>query len=181
MGLLLDIAKIHVPRFMKKRKLEMLFNATADAFLTSAPSIKGLSHDESLILYAQFTREQAEISLQMGDQLRAQSCLLNNAYQIGLQFKNDFKIHSNTEIMQMGSLIYSLLKIDFRGDPEGDIVIRGCFFSKYYSGKVCRLISSLDEGLLTGLCGGGKLNFSQRISEGHECCRAYLTNNRRVS
>ena len=76
--------------------------------------------------------------------------------------------------MQMGELIYKVLKIEFQGEPRGNIVIKRCFFSAYYSRSVCQLISSLDEGLLTGLSGGGKLIFSQRITEGHECCRAYL-------
>ena len=103
-----------------------------------------------------------------------QSRLFQNAYRIGQQFKADFNINTAEEVMRMGALIYKFLKIDFQGEPQGNIVIKRCFFSAYYSSKVCRLISSLDEGLLAGLSGGGKLSFSQRITEGNECCRAYL-------
>jgi len=67
-----------------------------------------------------------------------------------------------------------MLGIDFLGEPDGSMVMTRCFFSDYYSSPVCRLISSLDEGLLVGLAGGGRLSFSQRITEGHECCRAHL-------
>ena len=33
-------------------------------------------------------------------------------------------------------------------------------------------MSAMDRGLLAGLAGGGELAFSQRITEGHPCCRA---------
>ena len=76
--------------------------------------------------------------------------------------------------MQASAIIYRALRIEFQGEPDGTIVIKNCFFSDYYSGEVCRIISSLDEGLLAGLSAGGKVNFSQRITEKKECCRAYL-------
>jgi len=76
--------------------------------------------------------------------------------------------------MQMSAVIYKMLKIEFHGDSHGDIVIKRCFFSTYYSSNVCHLISALDEGLLAGLSGGGQFSFSQRITEGYSVCRAYL-------
>jgi hypothetical protein len=180
MGLLLAISKIYVPQFIQKRKLEILFNATANAFQVTSPSTGGLSYNNCLKLYAQFTQEQALKSIQQGNELNVRSRLFQNAYQIGQRFKADFTINTIEDVMRMGTLIYKLLKIEFEGEPRGNIVIKRCFFSAYYSSNVCRLISSLDEGLLTGLSGGGKLNFSQRITEGNECCRAYLEASRRL-
>jgi hypothetical protein len=174
MGLLLAAAKIYIPQFIQQRKLAMLMEATAGAFRAAAPSTRGLSYGASLKLYAEFTREQAAASIQQGNELIVQSRLFQNACRIGQQFKKDFDICSSWEMMEMGRLIYSLLKIGFQGDNEGNIVIDRCFFSAYYSSSVCQLISSLDEGLLWGLSGGGRLRFSQRITEGHECCRAFL-------
>ena len=174
MGVLIAIAKIHVPQFMQKRKLEMLFKATADAFQVATIPIKELSYDESLKMYAQFTRAQAERAIQKGEELKVRPRLFQNAFQIGRQIKEDFNINSLEEAMKMGSIIYRSLNIDFQGQPGGNVFIKRCFFSAYYSNKVCRLISSLDAGLLTGLSGGGKLSFFQRITEGDECCRAYL-------
>jgi hypothetical protein len=173
MGLLLAVSTLYVPQFIRKQKLEMLFKATADAFQFTVPSTRGISFDDSLKLYAQFTREHAENSIRYSKESEIQPRLFQNANRIGRQFKADFKVNSG-DVMQMGSLIYRILKIDFRGEPGGNIVIRSCFFSTYYSGKVCRLISSLDEGLLVGLAGGGKLKFYQRITEGDKCCRACL-------
>jgi hypothetical protein len=180
LGLLLAISNKYVPQFIQKRKLEMLFNATADAFLVTSPSTRGLSYDGCLKLYAMFTQEQANKSIQQGNALKAQSCLFQNARQIGRQLKAEFNINTAEEVMQMGTLVYKLLNIEFQGETQGNIVIKRCFFSAYYSSSVCQLISSLDEGLLTGLSGGGKLIFSQRITEGKECCRAYLEISRKL-
>ena len=71
-------------------------------------------------------------------------------------------------------LIYKALKIDFQGDPQGEVQIKRCYFSQYYSGEVCRVISSLDEGLVAGLSGGLKMEFTQRITEANPCCTARL-------
>jgi hypothetical protein len=179
MGLRLDLSSIYIPQFIGKKKLEMLFDSTAAAFQATAPDTSGISYEDCLKLYAQFTREQADAAIQKGNSLEIQFRLFQNAYQIGQQFKEEFKIHNAREIMKAGALIYWLLKIDFRGEPQGNIIIRRCFFSKYYAGNTCRLISALDAGLLVGLAGGGQLTFSQRITEGHDCCRAFLDLERR--
>ena len=178
MGLLLTVSNLYVPQFLRKRKLEMLFKATADAFQATAPSTAEMSFDDCLKLYAEFTREQADNSIRQGKDLEVQPRLFHNAYRIGQQLKMDFKV-DKAHLMRTGALIYKMLKIDFRGDPEGQIVIRDCFFSAYYSSQVCCLISSLDEGLLVGLAGEGRLRFYQRITEGEACCRACLETERR--
>jgi hypothetical protein len=174
LGLLLAVAAIYLPPGIKKRKLAMLFAATADAFRVKVPSTRELSFDNCLNLYAQFTREQAGRIIQTGNIEDIQGRLFQNALKIGQQLKADFNIRTTAEIMRMGRIIYKLLKIDFQGDHQGHIVIPSCFFSSCYSSEVCRLISSLDAGLLAGLSGGRKLSFSHRITEGNVSCRAYL-------
>jgi len=163
---------------VRRKKLEALFAATADAFQTPQPSTRGLALDECLRQYALFTRQQADDAIRRHGEAEVRQRLYRNALQMGRQLRNDFRI-SASQVMSVGALVYRLLGIDFHGEPGGNIVIRSCFFSKYYSGEVCRLISGLDEGLLVGLAGGGKLNFRQRITEGHECCLAQLETGRR--
>lgn len=180
MGLLLTLSNIYLPSFVQKRKLEMLFQATAQAFQVAPPSTRGLSYDNCLDYYARFTREQALKSISQSNQKTMQSRLFQNACQIGRQFRADFGISSAEDVMRMAGLVYKLLKIDFQGEQGGNITISRCFFSAYYSSEVCRLMSSLDEGLLAGLSGGAKLVFSQRITEGSESCRACLETDRRL-
>jgi hypothetical protein len=173
MSLLLSASKLYVPGFVRKRQLERLFKATAAAFGCATPSTAVLPFEETLKLYAQFTRQQAVQAIRQGQELETQARLFQNALDIGQQLKRDFRV-SQPEVMRMAALVYRLLKIDFQGTDDGHIVIKRCFFSDYYTGEVCRLISSLDEGLLVGLAGGGRLSFSRRITEGAECCRAQL-------
>jgi hypothetical protein len=173
MGFLLTLATLYVPRPIRKQKLQMLFQATADAFQTAVPYTGTLSYEECLRAYAQFTREQADITIERDRESEVRPRLFQNACRIGRQLKAGFRVNA-TDVMRMGAVVYKILGIDFRADPEGNIVITRCLFSTCYSSRVCELISSLDEGLLAGLAGGGKLTFHQRITEGAECCRAHL-------
>ncbi len=77
--------------------------------------------------------------------------------------------------MEMSQIIYKILGINFKGDRAGNILIARCFFSHYYSREVCRVVSSLDEGLLAVLSGGLHLDFNRRITEGSDCCQARLS------
>lgn len=174
MGLLLAISEMYVPRLFQKRKLEMLFSATADAFQVSRPATRGLAYDDCLRTYARFTEEQASACMDRRDASSVQARLFCSARQIGREIRADFDIRTAREVMRVAAVIYKSLNIEFHGEPEGDIVIERCLFSQYYSSTVCRLISSLDEGLLAGLSNGGKLTFSKRITEGNESCRARL-------
>ncbi len=173
MGILLTLASVYVPPPIRKKKMAMLFRATADAFRTDCPPTEAISYDECLRLYASYTREQAEHSIRDGTQAQTGARLFRNAYCIGRRLRQDFGVRPR-EVMQMGTVVYRMLGIDFRGDADGSIVIQRCFFSAYYSSQTCQLISALDEGLLVGLAGGGKLSFHARITDGDDCCRARL-------
>jgi hypothetical protein len=174
MGLSLIAAGIYIPQFVKRRKLGELWEATAGAFQSPAPIMKGLSFDEGLKSYALFTREKAEEAVRRKRETEVRSLLYGNAFKIGRKLQTDFQVSTMEEALRMARIIYKILGIDFRWNQNGDIVIRKCFFSSFYSGDICRVISSLDAGLLAGLSGGSRLDFQQRITEGNECCRASL-------
>jgi hypothetical protein len=178
MGLLLTASRLYIPRYLQRRKIRELFVTTAAAFESPMPSLKGLNLDECLTQYALFTRQNAERALEQKTELSTKNRLYQGSWQSGRKIREDFKINTNEEIMRMSEVIYRILRIDFQGDSKGDILIKRCLFSRYYSADVCRIISSLDEGLLAGLSGGGKLEFSQRITEGQGCCRAKLMINK---
>jgi hypothetical protein len=173
-GFLLMVSRIYLPRSVRKRKLSDLFHATADAFQCEPPSLKSYSLDGYLTEYAQFTREHAELSIRYGNEHEVKERLCQNALRIGEDLREELKIRTLREAMQACEVIYKALKIEFHGDLQGKIHIRRCFFSSFYSGEVCRIISSLDEGLLAGLSGELALEFSQRITEGSKCCTAHL-------
>lgn len=174
MSFLLAVSRIYLPRSIQKSRLSELFWATADAFRGLAPQLKGYSLDQYLTKYALFTMENAERIIRQGHEYEAKERLYCNVRQIGQNIREELKIQTLEEVMRACEVIYKALKIEFRGDLQGHICIDSCFFSSFYSSDVCRIISSLDEGLIAGLSGGHRLEFSQRITEGNRCCRAHL-------
>jgi hypothetical protein len=174
LNLLLAAGQFYLPPAVKKKRLRELFDATAEAFQANAPSPEGLSFDQRLHQYALFTRDQAAESLRRGDQQEIKRRLYQAAYAMAGGLKKSFHVVDAEDAMKLAKLVYRILKIEFAGDRTGEVRIRRCFFSSFYSGEVCRILSSLDEGLLEGLS-GGTFRFSQRITEGHEYCLAHLS------
>ena len=174
MGLLLTLSQICVPEPAKKRELERLFEAGAAAFQTQAPSRVGLSYEDRLRSFAQFTRSEAERHLLSKDIRNVKKSLFDGAFQLGKEYRSRFRLKTIDDTMRMARVMYGLLGIDLRGNVDGELTVRRCLFSAYYSLEVCKVISSLDEGLMAGLSGGCGLSFSERITDGSKRCRAIL-------
>jgi len=175
MNIFLIAARLYIPAFIKKKSISELFACTAEAFECGMPDINKLSYDVCLSAYAQFTREAAEQAIRKGANLETiQARLYRNAFSLGEILRKQFHITTFKDAMAASRILYRALKIDFHGDSHGNITIKRCFFSKFYSSRVCQLISSLDAGVLAGLSGGENLVFSQRITEGGSCCKACL-------
>jgi hypothetical protein len=166
----------HTPVIVRRQALVQLFRATAAAFQADMPRLSGLSREQCLLAYARFTAEQAEAALRQGDDLPGlQARLYENAYRLGRLPGRLLRVQGVDDTMTLGRFLYGILDIDFEGNANGEIMIDRCYFSNCYSPEVCRLMSAMDRGLLAGLAGGGDLAFSQRITEGHACCRARFT------
>jgi hypothetical protein len=174
--MLLKIIQFYLPEFVKKKELNELFRLTAAAFQSEPPELQELSFAECLSKYALFTKEQAESCLQNGCPLeKVKQRLYQNSCVFGQSLRKSLRIKTWEEAVTALEIIYKLIGIDFQCDRQGEIVINQCFFSKYYSGEVCRLVSSLDEGVAAGLSGGGRLCFKQRLTEGGSCCSGYFS------
>lgn len=176
MGFLLTLSRIYLPRSVRRNRLERLFRVTAAAFQCPLPPPEASSFARYLLQYAAFTAENAEKALRQGRENMVKASLYSGALGIGQDLRRDLNIHSLSEVMQACEVIYKALGINFHGDSQGQIRIPECFFSSFYSADICRLISSLDEGLLAGLSAGLKLEFTQRITEGCPYCKAHLLN-----
>ena len=182
MNLRLTIAGLYIPEFIKKKKLLELFELTADAFESDMPAIKNLSYSACLKAYADFSKTKAEeIIEEHADMDAVKGKLYRNAYQMGEKLRQDFHIKTKKEVLRLSSVLYRILRIEFIGSASGEVVIKRCFFSQFYSPDVCALISALDEGVAAGLSGGGRLEFKERITEGKNCCRAIFTMKERIS
>lgn len=175
MNILLKILPHNLPAFVREEILAELFEATADAFECPVPALDHLSYDECLRTYALFTREHAEKALQSGRDVPAiKTQLYQNAYPLGRKLRKWFGVDTMEEVMELGQILYRAIGVEMQGDTQGDVTVKRCYFSQFYSGPVCDLISALDDGVFSGLSGGGRLAFSERLTEGRECCRAKL-------
>ena len=169
----LFLARLHLPAGLRRRKLEELLLLTARAFDAPPPSFQGLSQAGLLLKFAEFSREMAEKALDSpAGPATTERRLFDEASRLGREIGRTLRISTPQEAMTAARILYRCLEIDFRGEAGGDIIIRRCFFSRLYSPEVCRLMSSLDAGILSGLAGGGGLEFTERLTEGRDCCRA---------
>ena len=102
--------------------------------------------------------------MRLGNELEVKQRLYLNASLLAKNIRKNLRSSGVADVMKIGRLVYRILNIDFRGNNDGEVIIQKCFFSSFYSSDVCRLISSLDEGLMEGFS-GGTFRFSQRITE----------------
>jgi hypothetical protein len=175
MSLAVRMLDRHVPAVARRAALRALFATTAAGFGCPVPPLGGLDADAVLRRYALFTSEHAEAALRDGRDLPAlQDRLERGARALGARLRTGLHLRTTEDAMAVDRVAYGLLDIDFRGTGRGAITVRCCPFSEIYSADVCRLVSALDAGLLAGLSGGGRLEFTQRITEGAPCCLARL-------
>jgi hypothetical protein len=120
----------YTPTFVKKWALHDLFVATAAAFGCAAPPHKGLTYQQCLRLFAQFTQSQVKTMIRDGHDLAAvEQRLYENAFQLGQKYARLLHIRSQAEMMVIGRLLYAMLEIDFQSNAQGEVVIRRCYFS----------------------------------------------------
>jgi hypothetical protein len=168
----LAIVELYCPSPLKKRALRDLFAATARAFGVEPPPTDRLSWQHLLQAYARFTREEAErLWAENRDQEAVERRLFENARELGTDMRRRFRVRSREEFIRLSRALYGMLDISFGLRADGEVIIKYCAFSRFYTGRVCRLISALDAGVCAGLSGGGKLEFSQRLTDGHGFCR----------
>ena len=173
MNLALKLLNIYIPSSIRKSGLKQLFKATAEAFECAVPDIQGLSANESLRQYALFTRSQVEKLINSRNDLEAvKKRLYEKAFQLGESYRKKFRVRTLKDVMYTGHIIYRIIGIEFQGDPDGEVIIRRCYFSNFYNDQVCQVMSAMDSGLLAGLANRGELIFSSRITENQSCCKA---------
>jgi hypothetical protein len=175
MSLRLSLVRAFRPRTLMKNSLKDLFALTAKAFGREAPDLRAMPWAECLRQYAVFTRTEVERALAEGSDISlVKERLRKNATALGRLLRARLGIRTAKEALDGLTLLYGAIEIDFQADTGGGVTIPRCFFSRYYTPEVCRVVSALDEGLADGFTGGGRLQFIQRITEGNACCRAVL-------
>ncbi len=175
MSLKLKLLKLHIPGFIQTKEFIRLFQRTADAFGGDVPNIKKMRLQQIREQFAVYTARAAErLIRRRADTKVVQQRLYASAFQLGAGLREKFKIKKRADVLVLLPVIYRILGIDLAIDDK-KIIVKNCFFSRYYSEEICRIISALDKGIIAGLTGGGRLEFTQRITGGMPCCIAEIS------
>jgi hypothetical protein len=175
MNVLLWAAGKHLPDFIKKRELNRLYRLTASAFGLAVSPMDVMSYNELLAEYARFTKDAVDRCIGSGADTRdVHERLFERSREYGSLWRRRFGVSNMKDAMRAAQILYQAIGIEFLGTEQGSIEIRRCFFSRTYSAATCRMISSIDAGIMAGLSGAKKLSFSRRITEGSDICEARL-------
>jgi hypothetical protein len=176
MSLRLRALELHIPGWVARSALRQLFAATASAFGCDPVDVRGLTQGELLERYAVFTTRCAQRALaDRSDADAVARRMWSNAYALGESLRRRLGVRTRIEALRAARVAYRMIAIDLRVDQQGDVVVDRCAFAAWYSPRVCRLMSSLDAGLIAGLTHGGRLTFSERITEGEPRCLAGIS------
>jgi hypothetical protein len=173
------LARAWFPDFIRKRKLVELVRAAADAFAVDMPDFRRKDCDGILEDFALLAGSWAGTAVREHKADEVAGRLFRNGRLLGGRARSFFRPRNLFEVMKAARILYAAIGIDFRGDADGRIVVRRCGFSRHFTPEACRLMGSMDSGILTGLAGEGGLEFSARLTEGAETCRASFSAGRK--
>lgn len=169
---LMNYVFAHAPAAVRKRGLEILLRITAEAFRSPVPVTTGLSFDESLLEFGRFTRRESEKLMASGtDMDRVSDRLFRGGESLGNHIRRAVRVRSTEQAASAMNALYGAIGIEAAPAEPSGITVSRCFFSATYAAETCSVISALDDGVFSGLSGGGRLLFRSRITEGAPCCQ----------
>lgn len=158
----------HTPEIVRRAALRILMRTTARPFRAQGKRLWTRSWKDRLQEYAEYTREH---SLDPGvDPAR----LYALSYALGERIRRVTGFRDDADLRRLVFWLYQGIGISMSGELPGEITVSDCFFSDIYAPEQCRLMSSMDSGIVGGVMGGGRLVFTERITEGHGHCKACL-------
>lgn len=165
---LLSLLERRMPAFIRRIQLQILMNITADAFQTKAVRLWHKRPESALADYAAFTKRCME-------SLPADCARMYRlACDAGAMLRRITGFSVKFDLQRLVFLLYRNIGIDMHGELPGKITVPICYFSRVYTPAQCEMISAMDSGIVAGICGGGRLVFTKRITEGCDCCTACL-------
>jgi hypothetical protein len=165
--------RLHVPGSVRRSILRELIAATARAFERDAPDTANLTAPELMAHAVDLSRTWADDAIRTGVDLdRLQRRMFSEASELGRRARRRLRLASEEEGLAAARVVYGAIGIDFRPRGSGNIEVRRCAFARAYGSRICRLMSSMDSGLIAGLAGTEGLRFTERITEGAVACRA---------
>ncbi|MDO4533020.1 MAG: hypothetical protein Q4C36_04790 [Coriobacteriia bacterium] len=152
--------------------VQVLLGVFCRVFDVRGPAVATLPANQALRAFREFSAacmEAASVSSAFAQSRRAE--LETQAYRLGSRVRAALA-PTDAELMPLVSWLYSAIDITVVGSISGELVFQRCSFSVRYTPELCAFMSAFDSGFVGGLCGGGALAFSERITAGAPCCRA---------
>ena len=168
---LLTSCERHFPAPLIRIELQLLLNATARGFGVKGKRIWHRAPERALAEYAGFTAACME---RVRGSARAER-LYEEAYALGRKVQRVTGFTGKEERQRLVFLLYRGIGIAMNGSLPGEITVSSCYFSTRYTEEQCALMSYMDSGVAAGICGGSRLEFTERLTEGCHCCRATLS------
>lgn len=166
---LLRYLEEHDPALFKRFQLQVLLNVTARAFGVPGRWIWHLSPKRALREYAVFTKNCMQFNRVNPRRL------YRSAYALGRRLRHITGFTDSRELQQLVFFLYRNIRIIMKGSIPGEVTVSTCYFSRFYTPEQCALMSYVDWGIIAGLCGGGHLKFTERITEGCGRCTAVFS------
>ena len=154
------------PEIARRVQLQILMDLTAKAFRAPGKRLWTRPWRDGLRLYAEYTREHCEDA----DPQR----LYKMSFAMGERLRRITGFTDADDLRRLVFWLYQGIGIAMGGELPGAVTVSGCFFSDYYAPQVCAMMSHMDSGIVGGVMGGGRLVFTERITEGGRCCLARL-------
>ena len=165
------VLRLHLPAFVRRSILTELVDATARAFGAPPRGREGpcpscwCARSSSRALRPR-CREQ------LGRSRTGRATPVLRGPRVGSACEGAPQLKTEAEGLAAARVLYGAIGIDFRPGRARDIVVPSCAFAPAYGPQVCRLMSSMDSGLVAGLTGADGIRFTERITEGAVACRA---------
>ena len=166
-----------LPRWVEAITVQVLCETFARAFDVEAPRVWRLRIDEAgnrpdLFAFREFSAACMEEALRSPRYAAQRKERLRTlAEELGSHVRTALA-PDDGELAGLVSRSYAIIGIDVEGSVPGALTFRKCYFSERYTPALCAFMSAFDDGFVSGLCGGGKLAFDTRITEGCPNCEA---------
>ncbi len=154
------------PDALLKFQAQILLDMAARGFGTKRKRIRSRTPDGALAEYAGYTVRCMTSGPADPDRL------YRAAYRTGQMIRRLSGLRTADDISRLVFYLYRNIRITMHGEIPGEITVSECYFSHIYTPQQCALMSEADSGFIAGLCGGGRLAFTERITEGCDACRA---------
>ena len=161
----------YTPAWVVCLEIRILYRTTARAFGVPEKKIPLWSAGQAL-------RDYAAYSARCLMRCKADpGRIYREAYRTGERVRRLTGFTEKADLERLVFYLYRNIGILMDGHLPGEIKVSSCYFSRFYTPEQCALMSYMDSGIIAGILGGGKIEFTERITEGCGGCKAFFVDN----